>query len=42
LASDIPGVAFRSFAGLGRFMIYAVWEDFLSELLELPADTQSG
>jgi len=42
LASEIPGVKFRSFAGMGRFMIYAVWEDFLSELLELPAATENG
>ncbi len=40
LASDIPGVRFRSVPGMGRFMIYAVWEAFLSELLELPAETQ--
>ena len=35
LASDLPGVAFRSFPGLGRFMVYPMWKAFLTELLEL-------
>ncbi len=35
LAGDLPGVRFRSFPGLGRFMVYQVWKEFLSELLEL-------
>ena len=36
LAGDLPGVRFRSFPGLGRFMVYQVWKEFLTELLELP------
>jgi len=36
LAGDLPGVRFRSFPGQGRFMVYRIWKDFLSELLELP------
>jgi pimeloyl-ACP methyl ester carboxylesterase len=37
LAGDLPNARFRSFPGLGRFMIYKVWREFLTELLELPA-----
>ena len=37
LASSIPNVRFRSFPGYGRFMVYTHWQDFLVELLELPA-----
>ena len=36
LAGDLPGVRFRSFPGLGRFMVYPIWKEFLTELLELP------
>jgi len=36
LAGDLPGVRFRSFPGLGRFMVYPMWKEFLTELLELP------
>ena len=36
LAGDLPNARFRSFPGLGRFMIYKVWREFLTELLELP------
>ncbi len=39
LAASLPNVNFRSFPGLGRFMIYQVWKDFLTELLELPAES---
>lgn len=36
LAGVLPGVRFSSFPGLGRFMVYQVWKEFLTELLELP------
>ncbi|WP_414431412.1 alpha/beta hydrolase [Alcanivorax sp. IL2] len=36
LAGDLPGVRLRSFPGLGRFMVYPMWKDFLTELLDLP------
>jgi len=35
LANELPGVRFRSFPGLGRFMVYPMWKEFLTELLEL-------
>ncbi|MBL4570886.1 MAG: alpha/beta fold hydrolase [Alcanivorax sp.] len=35
LAADIPNVRFRSFPELGHFMIYDLWKDFLTELLDL-------
>jgi len=38
LAGDLPNLRFRSFPDLGRFMIYKVWREFLTELLELPAE----
>ena len=38
LAASLPNVTFRSFPGLGRFMVYRVWKAFLTELLELPGD----
>jgi pimeloyl-ACP methyl ester carboxylesterase/DNA-binding CsgD family transcriptional regulator len=38
LAAALPNVTFRSFPGLGRFMVYRVWQAFLTELLELPGD----
>ncbi len=37
LAGGLPNVRFRSFPGLGRFMVYQVWREFLTELLDLPA-----
>lgn len=36
LARDIPGAHFRAVPGQGRFLIYQVWQDFLTELLALP------
>lgn len=45
LAASLPNVTFRSFPGLGRFMVYKVWREFLTELLELPepkSTTRSG
>ncbi|WP_236556048.1 alpha/beta fold hydrolase [Alcanivorax sp. S71-1-4] len=36
LARDIPGAQFRALPGLGRFLIYRVWQDFLTALLALP------
>ncbi|MEO1891812.1 MAG: alpha/beta hydrolase, partial [Alcanivorax sp.] len=42
LAGDLPNARFRSFPGLGRFMIYKVWREFLTELLELPAEPAPG
>lgn len=38
LAASMPNVTFRSFPGLGRFMVYRVWKAFLTELLELPGE----
>ncbi len=35
LAAAIPGVHFKALPGQGRFLIYDVWRDFLSALLEL-------
>lgn len=35
LAEDIPNVRFRAFPELGHFMIYDLWQDFLTELLDL-------
>ena len=45
LAASLPNVTFRGFPGLGRFMVYKVWREFLTELLELPEPkraTRSG
>lgn len=39
LARDIPGAQFRALPGQGRFLIYQVWQDFLTELLALPQAT---
>lgn len=36
MAGDIPGATFKSLPGKGRFMVYPVWKEFLTELLELP------
>ncbi|HAJ42444.1 MAG TPA: alpha/beta hydrolase, partial [Alcanivorax sp.] len=38
LAASMPNVTFRSFPGLGRFMVYRVWKAFLTELLESPGE----
>ncbi|MZR62079.1 alpha/beta fold hydrolase [Alcanivorax sp. DP30] len=35
LAAEIPNVRFRSFPDLGHFLIYDLWQDFLTELLAL-------
>ena len=35
LAATLPGVRFRSFPEYGHFMVYDVWQDFLTELLGL-------
>ena len=37
LAADLPNVQFRSFPEQGHFMVYDLWQDFLTELLELDA-----
>ncbi len=35
LAAEIPNVTFQSFPELGHFMVYDLWQDFLTELLGL-------
>ena len=37
LAADLPNVQFRSFPEQGHFMVYDLWQDFLTERLELDA-----
>lgn len=37
MAASIPVARFRAIPGQGRFLVFDVWTDFLSELLELPA-----
>ncbi|MDQ8038523.1 MAG: alpha/beta fold hydrolase [Pedobacter sp.] len=38
LAASIPVARFRAIPGQGRFLVFDMWKEFLSELLELPAD----
>lgn len=38
MAATMPTATFRALPGHGRFLVFDVWKEFLTELLQLPAD----
>lgn len=38
MAANIPDAVFRAVPGQGRFLVFDVWTEFLSELLQLPTE----